>query len=73
MVTLWCQAFRWVPGKRKPVFIQVAFYFILYGIAMEFVQKYLIPNRSFDPGDILADAAGAAIGLFISLRVYIKK
>lgn len=35
---------------------------ILLGIALEYVQKYWIPNRSFDVNDILADAAGAVLG-----------
>ena len=39
---------------------------------MEFIQKYFIPNRSFDVGDIVADGVGCAAGLLISLRLYIK-
>ncbi len=39
---------------------------------MELVQKYFIPNRSFDLKDILADGLGCVIGLLISGR-YIKK
>jgi hypothetical protein len=35
---------------------------ILLGIAMEYVQLYLIPNRDFDKGDIKADMAGAIAG-----------
>ena len=36
-----------------------------FGIAMEYVQKYLIPNRDFDIYDIAADIIGAAVGLVI--------
>ena len=36
-----------------------------FGIAMEYVQKYLIPNRDFDIYDIVADIIGAAVGYFI--------
>ena len=32
---------------------------------MEYVQKYLIPNRDFDIYDIVADIIGAATGYFI--------
>jgi VanZ family protein len=35
---------------------------IAYGILMEFVQKYWIPYRSFEIGDILADSMGALLG-----------
>jgi hypothetical protein len=44
---------------------------IVYGLIVELVQHYLIPNRSFDPGDLIADSVGAFIGLFIWVR-YIK-
>ena len=44
-----------------------------YGTGMEFVQKYFVANRSFDPGDIAADAGGCLLGLVVSLRTYIKK
>jgi len=40
---------------------------------MEFVQKYFIPNRSFDLGDIAADSIGCFIGFIYSSRKYIKK
>jgi hypothetical protein len=35
---------------------------ITLGIAMEYVQLYLIPNRDFDKADISADIAGAIAG-----------
>lgn len=37
----------------------------LYGLAIEFIQKYLVVNRSFDMMDVLADGAGAAVGALI--------
>jgi VanZ family protein len=40
----------------------------LYGTAMEYVQKYFIPNRDFDIYDIAADIAGALAG-FLFVRV----
>jgi len=36
---------------------------ILYGIGMEFYQKYFVPSRSLDVIDMLADAMGALIAL----------
>ncbi|NDD16398.1 MAG: hypothetical protein EB092_05255, partial [Chitinophagia bacterium] len=36
---------------------------ILYGIGMEFYQKYFVPSRGFEVGDMLADATGALLGL----------
>jgi len=43
----------------------------LYGIGMEYVQKYFIPNRDFDIYDIAADIAGAALGLLV-VRMTVK-
>ena len=42
----------------------------LYGIAMEFVQKYFIPLRSFDLMDILADGVGCIAGYFFSMKKF---
>ena len=53
-------------------FLLIGLLCLIYGIAMEFVQKYLIPNRSFDLGDIIADGAGAATGVLYSFKRYIK-
>ena len=36
---------------------------ILYGIGMEYYQKYFVPSRSFDVIDMLADALGALVAL----------
>ncbi|MBZ4189780.1 VanZ family protein [Niabella beijingensis] len=45
---------------------------LAYGIVMEYVQKWYIPNRSFDVFDILADGAGAALGLAASFYLLKK-
>lgn len=36
---------------------------VVYGIAMEFYQKYFVPSRGFEVTDMLADAAGAILAL----------
>jgi VanZ family protein len=77
MVALWCIGWRYlkknVPaGKFKPIFIRIGMICLGYGIAMEFVQHYFIPYRSFDVGDIIADVVGCAAGAVYSIRRYIK-
>ena len=72
LVILWCRALA-ISGKKIRLFIHIALYCFLYGIVMEIIQKFFIPNRSFDTGDILADGVGAALGLLFAARVYIKK
>jgi len=75
LVILWCWALmnKYPAGKLKTVFVIVALIALVYGIGIEMVQHYLIPNRSFDGGDIIADAAGCLAALFFSTRRYIKK
>lgn len=76
MVFLWCWATLrtgLTTEKRRRVFILFALLWLAYGIGMEFVQRYCIANRSFDVGDIIADAGGCIIGLVYSTRRYIKK
>lgn len=50
---------RW---KEKMFFLLVII--LLFGVAMEFVQFYFIPYRSFDRWDIVADSVGALTGYF---------
>ena len=76
MVSLWCWAMLKmysVPTRLKTVFIWIGLLSLSYGIGMEFVQKYFINNRSFDEGDIIADAVGCTLGVFFSLKRYVKK
>jgi VanZ family protein len=58
--------------KYDKSFIQTGISVLLYGILMELVQRYFIPNRSFDPGDIIADGVGSFAGVFYSFKRYIK-
>lgn len=51
------------------LFISIAVLFFIYGIAIEFIQRDFVKNRSFDLGDIIADT----IGCFLALVVVIKK
>jgi hypothetical protein len=42
---------------------------VALGIALEFVQLHFIPNRSFDTGDIYANAAGSLLAaILVSAR-----
>lgn len=53
-------------SRLKPIILMLVFLAILLGIIMEFVQLHFIPNRSFDGGDIVADAIGAiAAGIWL--------
>lgn len=56
-------AFLEQKGTRNA--LKIVLLAICYGTAMEFVQKYFIPNRSFDLTDILADAIGSFLGYLV--------
>ena len=76
MVFLWCWAslrMKLDKEKLKKAFILIALLWFAYGIGMEFVQRYLVVNRSFDSGDIIADGVGCLGGLIYSSRRYIPK
>ena len=76
LATLWCWAMLKIysAGTRlRSLFIWIGLASLIYGIGMEFVQKYFINNRSFDEGDIVADAVGAALGVVFSRKRFIKK
>ncbi|HZI52910.1 MAG TPA: VanZ family protein [Chitinophagaceae bacterium] len=57
----------------KRNFVQIGISCLLYGIVMELIQRYFIPNRSFDTGDVIADGVGSLAGVFYSFKAYIKK
>lgn len=44
---------------------------ILYGIGMEYYQKFFVPSRGFEVSDMLADALGALLAL--PIFTFIKK
>ena len=76
LVGCWCWArSRSAQDKKKMKneFLLIAILALAYGTGMEFVQRYLVVNRSFDFGDIIADGIGAAAGFLFSSRTYIKK
>jgi VanZ family protein len=53
--------------SRSPLLLKTVFAVALvalaYGIAMEFVQEYFVPNRSFDVFDMVADGVGCFSGV----------
>lgn len=59
--------------KNKTVFfVALTLLFIGYGIAIEFIQRDYVENRSFDIGDIIADTIGCMSALFVALKRWLK-
>jgi len=69
LVFLWCKAYI---TKTKKVFIIITSLSIIYGVAMELVQQYFIPFRSFDYADMIADSVGSIAGYFISVKRFVN-
>lgn len=60
----------------KTLLIKISITYALYGVLIEFIQKYFTSDRSFDYTDMLADAFGCFIGYFFSrwiVRKYAEK
>jgi len=58
--------------EKIQYFIRIALAASIWGLTIEFIQKYYIPNRSFDLLDWAADTAGVVI-VFIFLRKKVIK
>jgi len=66
---------KWVQDKWavKRWFMNMALYSVVYGILMEFVQKYFVAGRSFDVFDILFDGIGSLAGMLATMQFFSKK
>ena len=76
MVTLWCWSLQKKTSDGKHlsnIYLWTGLACLVYGAGMEFVQKYFIPNRSFDVNDIIADGFGCSLGVIYATRKFIKK
>ena len=57
----------------KRWFVNITLYSVVYGILMEFVQKYFVAGRSFDVVDILFDGFGSLSGMLVTMQFFYKK
>ena len=63
-VWLWCYYYQARPAALQQLIRRFFYIFVaaaVYGIGMEYVQKYFIPLRDFDEADIIADLIGASL------------
>ena len=58
--------------SRRQWFLFIMLTGVLYGISIEFVQKYWIPNRSFEIGDIVADGTGCFLAWWNNKRKFLR-
>jgi len=63
-VLLWSLYYSTTGRSQKKllrIFFIIFLIAVVYGIGMEFVQKYFIPGRDYDEADMVADMIGAGI------------
>jgi VanZ family protein len=61
-----------VNKATKKVLIKIVIAGIVYGVLIEFAQKYLTTQRSFDVTDMVADTIGCLAG-WLGLNWYTRK
>ena len=54
--------------RKKRAISVITILISLYAIGTELIQHYLVPGRSFDPWDWVADNVGIIIGLYINKK-----
>jgi VanZ family protein len=69
MIVLWCLPLYHKSLSVSKWLIGIPVLFFVYSILVEYIQHYLIPGRSFDLADIVADGVGCMIG-FLLMRRY---
>lgn len=74
-VVLWCWGVvhKALSGPSIYKFLLITAIGVLFGYAMELVQKTLVSHRDYDLWDAFADAMGCVIGLIISMKMFAKK
>ncbi|MBA2250030.1 MAG: VanZ family protein [Chitinophagaceae bacterium] len=73
MVFLFCWPFNrssFIKPERYNYFIRIAIASCLWGLTIEFIQKFFIPGRSFDLWDWAADSIGVLMGYVVSRRYF---
>jgi glycopeptide antibiotics resistance protein len=55
-------------SRLRKALIWTALAFVIYGVIIEVLQGHVIPNRTFDIDDMIADAIGCGLGFFLAKR-----
>ncbi len=67
LVFLTAYPFTKAQRSTKKLLLKISILFILYGISVEFIQKYFASDRSFDITDMAADTIGCCFGYLASV------
>ncbi len=66
-VWLWSYYVKHGTTQFRSIWIYLLIFILssLYGVGMEYVQKYFVVNRGFEVGDIIADIFGSALAFLL--------
>lgn len=70
LTLLWAGPFIWIVNQPGKQFLVVVVLIVVYGISIEFIQKYCTEDRNFDLFDIIADTIGVLVAYYILLQLY---
>jgi VanZ family protein len=59
--------------QRLHYFIKIAMAVSIWGLTIEFIQKYFVISRDFELLDWAADSFGALLAFFVCRKYFIKK
>lgn len=72
IIFLFCMPYFKAPisyRQKLNYFIWISSAAIVWGISIELIQKFLVPGRSFDLSDWLADSIGVLIALWLCIKI----
>ena len=72
LVFLFCLPYRKSQishSQKIHYFIRIALAAIVWGITVEFIQKYFVPGRDFEWMDWIADSVGVLIALWLCIKI----
>ncbi len=75
MTFLFCWIFyetKYSPNYRLRYFIKIALAASVWGLIIEFIQRFYIPGRDYELLDWAADSLGSIIGLLISCKYLLR-
>jgi VanZ family protein len=60
------------PRQRLHYFIRIALVSCIWGLVVEFLQRFYVPGRDYDLLDWAADSLGCLVALWLSVKLFMK-
>ncbi|MEP6615038.1 MAG: VanZ family protein [Ginsengibacter sp.] len=76
LAVLFCWPFYksgYASKERLQYFVKISIAVSIWGLAIEFIQKFFIPGRSFDMVDWAADSTGAALSYWFCSKMFTRR